>query len=110
MSTPKVVTFLAYFRHPSPSVLIPALRTVGNIVTGDDMQTQLELLSFFLIELSLVEHEMLKFPPSLLAASAIYTAQCTIYGFKEWNRTCEWHSNYSEEQLLESSRLMVGLH
>ncbi|MBA0759992.1 hypothetical protein Gotri_022793 [Gossypium trilobum] len=26
--------------HPSPTVLIPALRTVGNIVTGDDMQTQ----------------------------------------------------------------------
>ncbi|KAK2419041.1 importin subunit alpha-2 [Trifolium repens] len=26
--------------HPAPSVLIPALRTVGNIVTGDDMQTQ----------------------------------------------------------------------
>ncbi|KAH9754241.1 Importin subunit alpha-2 [Citrus sinensis] len=26
--------------HPSPSVLIPALRTVGNIVTGDDFQTQ----------------------------------------------------------------------
>ncbi|KAJ6360483.1 hypothetical protein OIU77_004492 [Salix suchowensis] len=67
-------------------------------------------MSFFLIELSLVEYEMLKFPPSLLAASAIYTAQCTIYGFKEWNRTCEWHSNYSEEQLLECSRLMVGLH
>jgi cyclin B len=61
---------------------------------------QLELLSFFLIELSLVEYEMLKFPPSLLAASAIYTAQCTIYGFKEWNKTCEWHSSYSEEQLL----------
>ncbi|KAI5424509.1 variant 2, Inositol monophosphatase 1 [Lathyrus oleraceus] len=28
-------------QHPSPSVLIPALRTVGNIVTGDDMQTQI---------------------------------------------------------------------
>lgn len=28
------------FSHPSPLVLIPALRTVGNIVTGDDMQTQ----------------------------------------------------------------------
>ncbi|KAF2324034.1 hypothetical protein GH714_006299 [Hevea brasiliensis] len=27
--------------HPSPAVLIPALRTVGNIVTGDDAQTQL---------------------------------------------------------------------
>ncbi|KAE8671275.1 Importin subunit alpha-1 [Hibiscus syriacus] len=26
--------------HPSPTVLIPALRTVGNIVSGDDTQTQ----------------------------------------------------------------------
>lgn len=32
--------FFFTFSHPSPSVLIPALRTVGNIVTGDDMQTQ----------------------------------------------------------------------
>ncbi|XP_021734485.1 importin subunit alpha-4-like [Chenopodium quinoa] len=29
--------------HPSPTVLIPALRTVGNIVTGDDNQTQFVL-------------------------------------------------------------------
>jgi len=26
--------------HQSPSVLVPALRTIGNIVTGDDMQTE----------------------------------------------------------------------
>nr|KJB24393.1 hypothetical protein B456_004G143100 [Gossypium raimondii] len=34
---PRLVELLL---HPSPTVLIPALRTVGNIVTGDDMQTQ----------------------------------------------------------------------
>ncbi|CAO2824350.1 unnamed protein product [Amaranthus hypochondriacus] len=34
---PRLVELLL---HTSPSVLIPALRTVGNIVTGDDMQTQ----------------------------------------------------------------------
>ncbi|CAJ1940903.1 unnamed protein product [Sphenostylis stenocarpa] len=34
---PRLVQLLT---HPSPSVLIPALRTVGNIVTGDDIQTQ----------------------------------------------------------------------
>ncbi|XP_050384308.1 importin subunit alpha-1a-like isoform X5 [Argentina anserina] len=34
---PRLVKLLL---HPSPSVLIPALRTVGNIVTGDHMQTQ----------------------------------------------------------------------
>jgi hypothetical protein len=34
---PRLVELLM---HPSASVLIPALRTVGNIVTGDDLQTQ----------------------------------------------------------------------
>lgn len=34
---PRLVELLL---HPSASVLIPALRTVGNIVTGDDLQTQ----------------------------------------------------------------------
>ncbi|TKY70259.1 G2/mitotic-specific cyclin-1 [Spatholobus suberectus] len=71
---------------------------------------KLELLAFFLVELSVVEYEMLKFSPSLLAAAAVYTAQCTIYGFKQWSKTCEWHSNYSEDQLLECSTLMVDFH
>ncbi|KAK9136656.1 hypothetical protein Sjap_007250 [Stephania japonica] len=34
---PRLVELL---RHPVASVLIPSLRTVGNIVTGDDLQTQ----------------------------------------------------------------------
>lgn len=34
---PRLVELLS---HPSPTVLVPALRTVGNIVTGDDTQTQ----------------------------------------------------------------------
>ncbi|GER33339.1 importin subunit alpha [Striga asiatica] len=34
---PRLVELLL---HPSPSVVIPALGTVGNIVTGDDRQTQ----------------------------------------------------------------------
>ncbi|KAF0920702.1 hypothetical protein E2562_036405 [Oryza meyeriana var. granulata] len=34
---PRLVELL---NHPSPTVLIPALRTVGNIVTGNDAQTQ----------------------------------------------------------------------
>ncbi|GLT58820.1 hypothetical protein SLA2020_316830 [Shorea laevis] len=71
---------------------------------------KLELLSFFIIELCLVEYEMLKFPPSLLAAAAIYTAQCTVCGSKQWTKTSEWYTAYSEEQLLECSRLMVSFH
>ncbi|RRT64678.1 hypothetical protein B296_00028527 [Ensete ventricosum] len=71
---------------------------------------KLELLSFFIIELCLVEYKMLKFRPSLLAAAAIYTAQCSLRGLKYWTKTSELHSNYSEDQLLECSRLMVDFH
>ena len=60
---------------------------------------QLELLSFFIVELCLVEYDMLKYPPSLLAAAAIYTAQCTISGTKQWSKTNEYYTSYSEEQL-----------
>ncbi|KAG5018009.1 hypothetical protein JHK87_013864 [Glycine soja] len=71
---------------------------------------KLELLSFFLVELCLVECKMLKFSPSLLAAAAIYTAQCSLYQFKQWTKTTEWYTDYSEEKLLECSRLMVTFH
>ncbi|KAM3343008.1 hypothetical protein P3S68_027974 [Capsicum galapagoense] len=71
---------------------------------------KLEVLSFFLIELCLVEYEMLKYPPSFMAAAAIYTAQCTLYGVKEWTTTCEWPTGYSEDTLLECSRSIVSYH
>ncbi|CAD5171535.1 unnamed protein product [Musa acuminata subsp. malaccensis] len=75
-----------------------------------DSDRKLELLSFFIIELCLVEYKMLKFRPSLLAAAAIYTAQCSLRGFKYWTKTSEMHTAYSEEQLLECTQLMVDFH
>ncbi|KAK6116170.1 hypothetical protein DH2020_008439 [Rehmannia glutinosa] len=71
---------------------------------------KLELLSFFIVELSLVQYEMLRFPPSLLAAAAIFTAQCALTGSKQWNNTCQWHTSYSKDQLMECAKLMVALH
>ncbi|AEC06658.1 Cyclin B2;1 [Arabidopsis thaliana] len=69
-----------------------------------------EVLASFLIELALVEYEMLRFPPSLLAATSVYTAQCTLDGSRKWNSTCEFHCHYSEDQLMECSRKLVSLH
>ncbi|XVF74112.1 hypothetical protein PTKIN_Ptkin13bG0034100 [Pterospermum kingtungense] len=72
---------------------------------------KLELLSFFMMELCLVEYEMLKFPPSLLAAAAIFTAQCTLSGSKHcWSKSSEWFTTYPVEQLMECSRKMVCFH
>lgn len=61
---------------------------------------QLEALSFFIVELALVEYEMLKFPPSMLAAAAIFTAQCSLHRSKQWTKATEWHTTYMEDQLM----------
>ncbi|XP_071735337.1 G2/mitotic-specific cyclin-2-like [Rutidosis leptorrhynchoides] len=73
-------------------------------------ESKLDQMSFYLIELCLVEYEMLKFSPSFLAAASVYTAQCSIHGANQWSKTCEWHTKYSEDQLLECSRMIVGYH
>ncbi|KAF3662897.1 putative U-box domain-containing protein 15-like [Capsicum annuum] len=59
-----------------------------------------ELVSFFLIELCLVEYEMLIFPTSILAVATVFNAQCTLSVSKEWNITCEKHSSYDKNQIL----------
>lgn len=71
---------------------------------------ELELLSFYLMDMCLVEYEMLKFPPSLLAAAAVFTAECTLSRSKQWTKTSEAHSHYSEHHLLECAKMMVSLH
>ncbi|KAI7740903.1 hypothetical protein M8C21_027220 [Ambrosia artemisiifolia] len=71
---------------------------------------EMELLSFYLVDLSLVEYEMLKFPPSLLAAAAVFTAESTLNSSKQWSKTSEFHSQYSQYHLLECAKMMVGLH
>ncbi|CDY32170.1 BnaCnng06790D [Brassica napus] len=53
--------------HPSPTVLIPALRTVGNIVTGDDSQT------LFIIDSG--ASEVSSFPRMDLMSTPLTTAQ-----------------------------------
>ncbi|KAM0055181.1 putative cyclin domain-containing protein [Helianthus debilis subsp. tardiflorus] len=72
--------------------------------------SKLDQMSFFLMELCLVEYETVKFAPSFLAAASVYTAQCSLYGLKQWSRTCEWYTSYSEDQLVECSRMIVGYH
>ncbi|KAM3381260.1 hypothetical protein P3S68_006833 [Capsicum galapagoense] len=71
---------------------------------------KVELVSFFLTELCLVEYEMLRFPSSMLAVAAVFTAQCTHGVSREWNATREKHSSHDKNQILECSKLMVSFH
>lgn len=60
---------------------------------------QLEHLAFYLIELCLVEYEALNYKPSMLCASAIYLARCTMKMTPTWTPLLEKHTRYEEPQL-----------
>lgn len=60
---------------------------------------QFEHLAFYLVELCLVEYEALKYKPSLLCASAIYLARCTMKLTPTWTPLLRKHSRYEESQI-----------
>lgn len=69
--------------------------------------SQLEHLAFYLIELCLVQYETLKFKPSLLCASAIYVARCTLNMTPAWTPLLCKHARYEESQLRYFSRFCL---
>nr|XP_043622317.1 putative cyclin-B3-1 [Erigeron canadensis] len=69
-----------------------------------------ENLAFYLIELCLVEYEALNFKPSLLCASAIYVARCTIHLSPSWTPLLCRHSHYQEFQLRDCAEMILRLH
>ncbi|XP_058108149.1 G2/mitotic-specific cyclin-2-like isoform X2 [Magnolia sinica] len=75
-----------------------------------ESDTKLEMVSFYLMELCMVEYQMLKFPPSLLSAAAVYAGRCMLRRSPTWTKTLRHHSTYSEDQLQECVRLIVELH
>ncbi|XP_062168522.1 putative cyclin-B3-1 isoform X2 [Alnus glutinosa] len=72
--------------------------------------TKLEHLAFYLIELCLVEYEALKFKPSLLCASAVYVARCTLHMTPAWTPLLCKHARYEESQLRDCGEMILRFH
>ncbi|KAG2679561.1 hypothetical protein I3760_11G055700 [Carya illinoinensis] len=72
--------------------------------------TKLERLAFYLIELCLVQYEALKFKPSLLCASAIYVARCTLNMTPAWTPLLCKHARYEESQLRDCAEMILRFH
>ncbi|CAL5203899.1 unnamed protein product [Lathyrus oleraceus] len=69
---------------------------------------QLEYLADYLAELSLIEYDMLKHTPSLIAASAAFLAKYILLpSEKPWNSMLRHYTGYQESELRECVK---GLH
>ncbi|KAK8995143.1 hypothetical protein V6N11_069591 [Hibiscus sabdariffa] len=89
----KLVLKSLKFRLNAPTPYVFMLR----FIKAAQSDTKFEHLAFYLIELCLVEYEALKFKPSLLCASALYLARCTLQMSPSWTPLLCRHTRYDVE-------------
>ncbi|KNA24708.1 hypothetical protein SOVF_012870 isoform A [Spinacia oleracea] len=94
-----------YLTVPTPYMFLT--RYVKASVTPD---SEMENMSYFFSELGMMNYSTtIKYPPSLLAASSVYAARCTLNN-SPWTETLKHYTGYSENQLKECAKLLVSFH
>ncbi|XP_062166699.1 G2/mitotic-specific cyclin S13-7-like [Alnus glutinosa] len=71
---------------------------------------ELESMVYFLAELGVMHYATIIYCPSMIAASAVYAARCTLKKTPTWNETLRLHTGFSEPQLMDCAKLMVSFH
>ncbi|KAI5018855.1 hypothetical protein ZWY2020_043743 [Hordeum vulgare] len=74
---------------------------------------ELEQMIFFFAEMALMNYGLVTARPSLVAASAVYAARCTLKRSPIWTETLKHHTGLTgltEAQLLEPARSLVKAH
>jgi transcription initiation factor TFIIIB Brf1 subunit/transcription initiation factor TFIIB len=92
---------------PNALVFLKRFAKVGGILATP--RTKTELLSNYLVELTLQEDKMLKYLPSTIAAAATYLALKTM-GNTPWTPELTQHACYTEAAILPCVRDINALH
>ncbi|PON67557.1 Cyclin [Parasponia andersonii] len=71
---------------------------------------KLEHLVYFLAELGMMHYATIMHCPSMIAASAVYAARCTLSMTPVWNETLKLHTGFAEPQLIDCAKHFVNLH
>ncbi|KAL3850213.1 hypothetical protein ACJIZ3_012095 [Penstemon smallii] len=91
---------------PTPYVFL--VRYVKASIPADK---EMENMTFFFAELGLMNYStVVPYCHSMLAASAVYVARCTLNRTPVWTETLKHHTGYNEDELMECARLLVSFH
>lgn len=70
------------------------------LINSVEFQIQMENMVFFLAELGLMNYlTVVSHSASIIAASAVYAARCTLGETPIWTDTLKHYTGYSEDQL-----------
>ncbi|KAM5582582.1 G2/mitotic-specific cyclin S13-7 [Rosa sericea] len=95
-----------YLTVPTPYVFLA--RYIKASISPDD---EMKNMVYFLAELGVLDYQTtIRHSPSMIAAAAVYAAHCTLNKMPFWTETLKHHTGYSEEQLRECAKVLVGFH
>ncbi|GAV75629.1 Cyclin_N domain-containing protein/Cyclin_C domain-containing protein, partial [Cephalotus follicularis] len=90
-----------------PTHYVFMVRFIKASMIGDE---EMENMVYFLAELGVMNYETIMFCPSMVAASAVYAARCTLNKTPAWNDTLKLHTGFTESQLMDCAKLLVYFH
>ncbi|KAJ4824118.1 hypothetical protein Tsubulata_008865 [Turnera subulata] len=69
---------------------------------------EMENMTFFLAELGLLQYQIaITYSPSVIAASAVYAARCTLDKSPFWTETLQHHTGYTEDMIKNCGKLLI---
>ncbi|KAL8698596.1 MAG: hypothetical protein Q9201_006480 [Fulgogasparrea decipioides] len=86
--------------YPNP------MNFLRRISKADNYDIQTRTLGKYLLEIGLLDHRMMKYPPSHVAAAAMYLARL-ILERGEWDATIAHYAGYTEAEIQPVFKLMV---
>ncbi|KAL2482993.1 Cyclin-B1-2 [Forsythia ovata] len=89
-----------------PTLYVFLVRFIKASLTDSDVENTV----YFLAELGMMNYATLIYCPSMIAASAVYAARCTLNKAPFWNETLKLHTGFSELQLMDCAKLLVSFH
>ncbi|KAL1559188.1 G2/mitotic-specific cyclin-2 [Salvia divinorum] len=90
---------------PTPYVFL------ARFIKASMTDAKVENMVYLLGELAMMNYSTaIRYSPSLIAASAVYAARCTLSIAPAWNETLRQHTSFSEEQLMDCAKHLATFH
>uniref|UniRef100_A0A7N0TI24 Cyclin B1 n=1 Tax=Kalanchoe fedtschenkoi TaxID=63787 RepID=A0A7N0TI24_KALFE len=103
----KAVLGVLAWRLTVPTTFVFLVRYIKAAAAAADKQ--MENMAFFLAELGMIDYNVsVAYPPSLIAASAVYAASLALEKSPAWTDTLKHHTGYEEDKLKECEKVLIS--
>ncbi|KAI3711152.1 hypothetical protein L2E82_41028 [Cichorium intybus] len=94
---------------PTPYVFLT--RFIKAAATATELEIDVEQMVYFYAELGMINYYIIiRYCPSMVAASAVYAARSALNKNPVWHETLEMHTGFTETQVMECVKMMVVSH